>query len=102
MSGTRSSGMHIRVNPEIKAKAEQTFSVLGLNLSEAINVFLHMSIKHYGFPFQVTDPVPNKLLQASLDEADAILANPSSKGYTTVAELNAAMDAEDATENENV
>ena len=41
----------IYLDPEIKAKAESTFSEFGFNLSEAINVFLQMAIKKRGFPF---------------------------------------------------
>jgi DNA-damage-inducible protein J len=94
----KTTNYSIRLDPDIKAKAEKTYAELGLNLSEAINVFLHMSIKQYGFPFEVVSPKPNEMLLASFEEADAILANPKRTGYTTVAALNAAMDAEDAAE----
>ena len=36
----KTTNYNIRIDPEIKAKAEQTFADFGLNLSEAINVFL--------------------------------------------------------------
>ena len=96
----KTTNYNIRLDPVIKAKAEKTFAEFGLNLSEAINVFLHMSIKRHGFPFQVTHYNPNEMLRASLEEAEILLANPNIKGYSTIEELNAAMDAEDMMEGE--
>jgi len=92
----KTTSYSIRLDPEIKAKAESTFSEFGLNLSEAINVFLHMSIKRHGFPFELTYHKPNDMLRASFEEAETLLADPDVKGYASVEELNAAMDAEDA------
>ena len=89
----KSVSYSIRLDPSVKAEAEQTFAMLGLNLSDAINVFLRKSIMHLGFPFEVTAKTPNEMLRASFEEADALIANPEVKGYASVAELNAAMDA---------
>ena len=40
----KTTNYSIRFDPEIKKKTEETFAEFGLNLSDAINVFLHMSI----------------------------------------------------------
>jgi len=98
----KTTNYSIRIDPEIKTKAEKTFAEFGLNLSEAITVFLHMSIKKCGFPFELTYHKPNEMLRASFEEAEALLANPNTKGYTTIEELNAAMDAGDARDGEYV
>lgn len=87
---------NIRLNPVVKADAEKTFAAFGLNLSEAITVFLHKSIMECGFPFDVRSSKPNARLQAALQEADSMLADPNLKTYPTVEALNAALDAEDA------
>ena len=55
----KTANYNIRLDPEIKRKAEDTFSEFGLNLSEAINVFLHMAIKQHGFPFEIREPKLN-------------------------------------------
>ena len=86
---------NLRLDPAIKTAAEETFAVLGLNLSEAITVFLHKSISAYGFPFDVRE-TPNDRLRAALRESDALLADPNLKTYPTVEALNAALDAEDS------
>ena len=36
MSDTRSSGMHIRVNPDIKTKAEPILFAIGLSFSDVL------------------------------------------------------------------
>jgi len=51
----KTTNYNIRLNPVIKEKAEKTFTEFGLNLSEAINVFLHTSIKYRGFPFEIRE-----------------------------------------------
>ena len=92
----KTTNYSMRLNPDVKANAEKTFAEFGLNLSEAINVFLHMAIKRRGFPFEIINHAPNEMLLASFAEADALLMNPDIKGYASVEELNAALDAEDA------
>ena len=92
----KTTNYSIRLDPDIKAKAEETYAEFGLNLSDAINVFLHMSIKWHGFPFEVRNYKPNEMLLNSFAEADALLADSNTTGYTSIKELNAAMDAEDA------
>jgi DNA-damage-inducible protein J len=98
----KTANYNIRLDPVIKTKAEETFAEFGLNLSEAINVFLHMSIRRNGFPFELVYHNPNDMLRASIHEADAMLENSNIKTYSTVAELNAAMDAEDEADGEYV
>ena len=94
---------NVRIDPEIKSKAEETFAMFGLNLSEAITVFLHKSIRHNGFPFEVREPVPNARLLAAMEETEQILkeyedGTRERPTYTTVREMFAAMDAEDEAE----
>ena len=52
----KTTNYNVRLNPEIKAQAEKTFALFGMNLSEAINIFLHKSIMENGLPFEVTAP----------------------------------------------
>ncbi len=86
---------NIRLDPAVKADAEKTFAAFGLNLSEAITVFLHKAIMEQGFPFDVRSSRASDRLRAALRESEAMLADPNLKTYTSVEELNAALDAED-------
>jgi DNA-damage-inducible protein J len=58
----KTTNYNIRLNPEIKAKSEEIFSAFGLNLSDAINIFLHKSIMDKGLPFEVRQPDYDKNL----------------------------------------
>ena len=102
----KTTNYSIRLDPEIKTKAEKTFSEFGLNLSEAINVFLHMSIKMRGFPFEIRDPVLNAETLNAILETEQILAEYNNgirtpKSFENAHEMFSAMDLEDEAEGES-
>ena len=43
----------IRVNRQLKENAEALFDYIGLNMSNAINIFLRKAVDHKGIPFTV-------------------------------------------------
>ncbi len=45
--------LQLRINPEYKAQVETLFLECGMTLTEAINIFLQMSLKVGGLPFAV-------------------------------------------------
>ena len=45
------TSMSIGMDSEVKEKAQQIFCDLGMDMTTAINVFLHQVILHNGFPF---------------------------------------------------
>ena len=53
---SKSSSVYTRVDPELKVQAEQVFSVLGIPMANAINLFLHQVVLHQGIPFEVKIP----------------------------------------------
>jgi len=99
----KTANYNIRLDPIVKAKAEETYAEFGLNLSEAINVFLHMSIKWAGFPFEVRNPKLNSETLLAMQEAEQIFEEYDSgkripKSFANAKEMFAAMDAEDEAE----
>jgi DNA-damage-inducible protein J len=101
----KTANYNIRLDPVIKTKAEETFAEFGLNLSEAINIFLHMSIKWQGFPFEIRNRRPKAELLESIAEADRIIDDIKSGTrlpYASTREMFNAMDADDAAEGEDV
>jgi len=103
----KTANYNIRLDPVIKAKAEETYAQFGLNLSEAINVFLHMSIKWMGFPFEVRNPQLSAETLLAFQEAEEILdeydsGKRNTGNYLNAQDIFAAMDAEDAAENLDV
>ena len=96
----KTANYNIRLDPDIKAKAEETYAQFGLNLSEAINVFLHMSIKNDGFPFEIRNPKPAEQTILAMQETELILNEYDSgirtpKTFANAREMFASMDAED-------
>lgn len=63
-----------RVAPDLKRRAESIFGALGLNASQAINLFYRQVDLHRGFPFPLTVPrpsrYPNAETQAAIEEAE--------------------------------
>ena len=45
--------INIRVDQDLKQEAEDVYAELGMNLSTAINVFLHASVRAHGLPFNL-------------------------------------------------
>ena len=103
----KTANYNIRLDPTIKTKAEETFAEFGLNLSEAINVFLHMSIKMCGFPFEIREPKLNAQTLLAMQETEQILDEYSrgtriQKPFSNARDMFAAMDAEDIAEEKDV
>ena len=49
--------LHIRVNNTVKLRAEKTLDMLGLSISEAVNMLLHQIGLVGGLPFDVRIPM---------------------------------------------
>ena len=54
------SNMSIRIDSDVKAKAQALFSALGIDMTTAINIFLRQAIQHQGIPFSITLTKPNQ------------------------------------------
>ena len=70
--------IHVRVNEDVKVNAEETLTMLGMTLSEAINLFLCQVSLTGGLPFDVRLPMPKEVivrnrsdLTHKLEEAEA-------------------------------
>lgn len=93
----KTANINLRIEPEIKAKAEAVFSNLGISVTDAINVFLHASIMKGGFPFRPKQPRYNRETVLAMQEARDIMAGKvDAKRYNSLSELLADMDAEDS------
>jgi len=103
----KTANYNIRLDPTIKTKAEETYAEFGLNLSEAINVFLHMSIKWQGFPFEIRNPKLNAQTILAMQETEQILdeyndGTRAPRAFANARDMFAAMDAEDMAEGTDV
>ena len=76
----------VRMDSNIKKQCEAMYGELGLNLTTAINVFLRQSLRVGGFPFDIRLNTPTKETVATMQEADRIAKDPSTKRYNDVEE----------------
>ena len=85
----------IRIDSTIKEEATALFSELGMDMSSAVNIFLRQCILRGGLPFPVELPQYNKETLEATAEARKISRDPDVKGYTSMADLKAALEADD-------
>ena len=82
------SNMSIRIDSDVKAKAQALFSALGIDMTTAINIFLRQAIQHQGIPFNVTLTKPNQeTLDAMAEVVDMKIHPEKYKGYIDVDEM---------------
>ena len=87
------TNLNIRTDKEIKEKADMIFSELGLNMTTAINMFLRTTIRENGIPFSLKLDVPNEVTAAAIEEGRRIASDSSVKGYDSIEDLKAALEA---------
>ena len=104
MPNTRSSGMHIRVNPEIKASVEPILAAIGLSFSDVFNLTLRQIYLKRRIPFELssiqltengyTPEFEAEVLRTS-EEDYAAIKDGTAKLYNNTAEMFAEWDNED-------
>ena len=82
----------IRIDSDIKKQASDLFSNLGLDMSSAVNLFLHQCVLRGGIPFSIELPRYNQATLDAMEEARCISRDPSVKGYTSMEELKKALE----------
>jgi DNA-damage-inducible protein J len=69
------TNLNIRVDKDLKEKADKLFDSLGLNMTTAINVFLRQCVREQAIPFRIQatpqEEVPNAETIAALEELQA-------------------------------
>ena len=68
--------VNIRIDDDLKEKADTLFDNLGLNMTTAFTMFVKAAVRHNGIPFDVSiDPFYSeknmKILRESIRDADA-------------------------------
>ena len=64
------TNLNIRVDEDVKRKAELICQELGMNLSTAVNIFLRQTVRSEGIPFDVRLNRPNAETRAALDDVE--------------------------------
>ena len=80
------SPTQIRIDEATKAQAVELLEGLGLNLSDAINMFLKQVILRNGIPFEVKYPELKPEVIDAMEEAKRISRDPNTKKYLSFSE----------------
>ncbi len=81
------TNISIRMDSELKRKADGLFEELGMNITTAFNIFVRQALREGRIPFDISIHTPNKQTVAAMLEAERIAEDSSIKGYTDVDEL---------------
>lgn len=81
------SNISIRMDAELKSRADALFADLGMNLSTAFNIFVRQALRERRIPFEITLNEPSKETLAAMLEAERIAKDSSVKGYDNVGEM---------------
>ena len=77
---TKTVPTQIRINKDVKMRANKLFSGLGLDMSSAVNIFLNQCIINKGLPFVITIK-KNDNLDRIISEARRIHNSDNIKGF---------------------
>jgi DNA-damage-inducible protein J len=76
--------LNIRIEEDLKNKANKAFAAMGLDMSSAVKLFLNQTVKENGLPFHPTNNP--KVIRAMWDNevADAL---KNGKSYSSTKEM---------------
>lgn len=76
----KTTNISIRMDVELKARAEELFAALGMNISTAFNIFVRQALREGKIPFEISltpQPQPEPAEQIAPKENSAPSAEPS-------------------------
>lgn len=79
------SNINIRIDSNVKSKAEMVFSKLGLTPTTAITLFYYQVIRTNSIPFELKVDIPNKETEEAIKEIEEMeLDSSKTKTYHSV------------------
>ena len=82
------SNVNVRIDSNVKEKAEAVFASLGITPTAAINLFYNQVIRTNSIPFELKASKPNQATLEAINEVDEMEKNPDNyKAYSSVDEL---------------
>lgn len=77
--------IHVRVDEDLKTRATEALSKMGMTVSEAVRVLLVRVASDQAFPFQIK--VPNAATRAAMESDDIV--GPFASGEDLIRDLDA-------------
>lgn len=80
--------LNIRIEPELKKEVENTLTDLGMNIAEAVTIFLKQVVLTDSIPFIIKKPRFNKNTLEAIKETNEIIKHPENyKTYNSINEI---------------
>ena len=86
------TNLNIRIDTDVKERAEALFNELGMSMTTAVAIFLRTAIREQGVPFALKLDVPNTATAAAIEEGRRIAHDGNAKGYTDMNALKEALE----------
>ena len=84
----KTASLTMRIEPNVKASAEELFASMGITLTEAINMFVYKCLAVGGIPFDLKQPNWNQETIDAFEEGDKIAKGEiEAKYYTDVDQM---------------
>ena len=84
---TPTTNISIRMDVDLKMKADALFAELGMNLSTAFNIFVRQCLREGRIPFDISLNQPNRTTAEAMAEAARIAKDPAVQGSSDLDEL---------------
>lgn len=85
---SKTDTLSIRIEPTLKKEVEDTLEYLGMNIADAVTIFLRQVVLNDGIPFEIKKPKYNKETTDAINEVKEMLKNPKKyESYNSVKEL---------------
>lgn len=80
--------LNIRIEPELKKEVEITLNDLGMNIADAVTIFLKQVVMTESIPFIIRKPKFSDEMLEAIAEAEEISKNPDKyKSYNNLSEI---------------
>ena len=80
--------LNIRIEPELKKEVEKTLNDLGMNVADAVTIFLKQVVMTDSIPFAIKKTSYSRDLSEAIVEAEKIEKNPDNyKSYSNLSEI---------------
>ena len=89
-TGAKTASFQMRINPEVKKKAETLYASYGLTLTDAVNIFIQQSLRTNGLPFLMSPEneayLKGKAMDRLLAEVEKGWQSAEQEGWLTLEE----------------
>ena len=82
------ANINVRIDSNVKEKAEEVFARLGITPTAAISLFYHQVIRTNSIPFELKADLPNDKTLSAINEVEEMKKSPEKlKGYDDIDSL---------------